>query len=204
MRGQGFVLTSEQLTIGRGVENDVRIEDPRVSRRHAVIRWVRDVVTIEDAQSSAGVVVNNGRVTAPRTLRAGDRIRLGPVELELKGGSGPEPAPPRSADAGRPPHGQPVRQPRGAGRQASRVMAGGFACLLAGLVVAFVGYARWVSPILSCISRAQQVSGPATSCIDATGLLIAASGGLLMTVGMVMVIASLVMKRGVRRELARP
>jgi hypothetical protein len=82
-------------------------------------------------------------------------------------------------------------------------MTGGLAFLLAGVIVAAVGYTRWVSPILACINRAQEVAAPATTCIDSTGLLIAAAGGLLTTSGTVMVIVSMVMKRSARRELAR-
>ncbi|MBV9594894.1 MAG: hypothetical protein JO147_13990 [Actinobacteria bacterium] len=83
-------------------------------------------------------------------------------------------------------------------------MAGGLAFMLAGLSVALVGYARWVSPILACINRAQKVAASAAACIDATGLLIAATGGLVMTIGTIMVIVGLVMKRGLRREPTDP
>lgn len=199
MRGQGFVLASDELTIGRAVENDVRIEDPHVSRRHAVIRRTNGVVTIEDAKSSSGVIVNGVRLTRAHILRAGDRVRLGSVELELNGvatspGQAATPAGPTSSQLAL--RLEPMR------RRARRVMAGGVALVLAGVITAAVGYAKWVSPILDCLNHPQQDLAPATSCIDAAGILIAAAGGLLLTVGTVMVIVSLLMRRGVQRELA--
>lgn len=203
MRGQGFVLTSEQLTIGRAIENDVRIDDPHVSRRHAVIRQSNGVVTVEDAQSSSGVIVNNLRVTGPRVLHAGDRVRLGSVELELNGsGASPSEAP-SPGETARPARSELVLRLEPMRRRARRVMAGGIVLVLAGLIVAAVGYAKWVSPILTCLSQAQNDMTPVTSCIDPAGIVITAIGGLLTTAGTITVVVSLFMKRGVQRELAR-
>ena len=54
------------------------------------------------------------------------------------------------------------------------------------------------------INRAQEVVARPTPPSDSTGLLIAAAaGGLLATSGTITVIVSMVMKRNVRRELAR-
>ncbi|MGO9788795.1 MAG: FHA domain-containing protein [Solirubrobacteraceae bacterium] len=92
LRGQTFALTHSEVNIGRAEENDVQLEDPYVSRHHAVLRRSGKTLTIEDAGSASGVLVNGVRATAPSRLRPGDRIRLGDVELELVGGEAESPS----------------------------------------------------------------------------------------------------------------
>jgi predicted component of type VI protein secretion system len=84
LHGQRFVLGDGELTVGRASTSDIRIDDPYVSRRHAVIHRAQDEVAIEDANSIAGVLVNGDRITGRTTLRVGDRIKLGSIELELQ------------------------------------------------------------------------------------------------------------------------
>jgi pSer/pThr/pTyr-binding forkhead associated (FHA) protein len=80
----GRTLTFGELTIGRAAGSDLRLDDPYVSRRHAVVRRTGDELVIEDAGSRAGVVVNDVRASGPTVLREGDRVSLGRVELELR------------------------------------------------------------------------------------------------------------------------
>jgi FHA domain len=89
----GCTLAFGELTIGRAPESDLRLDDPYVSRRHAVVRRTGDELAIEDAGSRAGVVVNDVRVSGPTVLREGDRVRLGRVELELQRVTGAAPQP---------------------------------------------------------------------------------------------------------------
>lgn len=84
VRGQEFPVRAGELTIGRGSTSDIRIDNPYVSRRHALIRRAGAEVVIEDAGSSAGVIVNGERVTEPRALQVGDAVRLGTVELMVE------------------------------------------------------------------------------------------------------------------------
>jgi FHA domain-containing protein len=59
------------------------LDDPLVSRRHALLLVTSNGVTIEDLQSRNGVVVN-GRPIAGRTeLSSGDKIAIGSQELTL-------------------------------------------------------------------------------------------------------------------------
>jgi pSer/pThr/pTyr-binding forkhead associated (FHA) protein len=85
VRGETFSIDRDELTIGRAEGNDVRLEDPYVSRRHAIIRREHGTLHIEDLGSSAGLIVNGVPTAEPALLRLGDRIRLGDVELELVG-----------------------------------------------------------------------------------------------------------------------
>jgi pSer/pThr/pTyr-binding forkhead associated (FHA) protein len=89
----GRTLAFGELTIGRAPGSDLRLDDPYVSRRHAVVRRTGDEVVIEDAGSRAGVVVNDVPTSAPTVLREGDRVRLGRVELELRRITGAAPQP---------------------------------------------------------------------------------------------------------------
>lgn len=66
--------------IGRAATADLRFEDPRVSRRHAIlVRYGRHVRMLDD-RSSEGTFVNGSRVVAT-DLSDGDVVRLGPVSF---------------------------------------------------------------------------------------------------------------------------
>jgi pSer/pThr/pTyr-binding forkhead associated (FHA) protein len=70
-----------EATIGRGNDCDFQINDANVSRRHAVIRRDWNEITVEDAGSKNGVVVNERRITKPTPLRDADEIMLGAMKL---------------------------------------------------------------------------------------------------------------------------
>lgn len=74
----GVVATS--ATVGRSRTCDVCIDDETLSRVHARVQRVGDDWTIEDSGSRNGSFVNGVRV-AKKTLRSGDRIRLGASAL---------------------------------------------------------------------------------------------------------------------------
>jgi pSer/pThr/pTyr-binding forkhead associated (FHA) protein len=76
-------LESTQLTIGRGLNNDVILEDTRVSRHHAQLRYRARRFWIADIGSTNGTFVNDEQV-AERSLRDGDVISLGGLELTFK------------------------------------------------------------------------------------------------------------------------
>ena len=74
-------LTRPITHIGRGLIADVRLEDPHVSRRHAIIA-IRgdgpDSVRVLDDRSSGGTYVN-GRAVTVANLQDGDIVRVGRV-----------------------------------------------------------------------------------------------------------------------------
>jgi hypothetical protein len=76
-------LESTQLTIGRGLNNDVILEDTRVSRHHAQLRYRARRFWIADIGSTNGTFVNDEQI-AERSLRDGDVISLGGLELTFK------------------------------------------------------------------------------------------------------------------------
>jgi Protein of unknown function (DUF3662)/FHA domain len=76
-------LESTQLTIGRGLNNDIILEDTRVSRHHAQLRYRARRFWVADLGSTNGTFVNDEQV-AERSLRDGDVISLGGLELTFK------------------------------------------------------------------------------------------------------------------------
>jgi hypothetical protein len=81
-------LTEGQFVIGRSAGCQLSLDDPLVSRRHAVLVVAGHTVTIDDEQSRNGVIVNGQRIGSVTALRAGDRVIIGSQELTLLG---PEP-----------------------------------------------------------------------------------------------------------------
>lgn len=78
-----FPLVGEEVRIGRGPENDIRLSDPSVSRNHAVIE--RDPLgwAIRDLGSTNGTRHNGTRIHRV-ALSPGDRLRIGSFELDAE------------------------------------------------------------------------------------------------------------------------
>ena len=72
-----------QVVLGRGTA-DVVIDDPEISRRHALVRVVGERVVIDDLDSMNGTWVNGQRITDTVELRPGDVVRLGSSVFELQ------------------------------------------------------------------------------------------------------------------------
>jgi hypothetical protein len=72
-----------KVVIGRE-DADLMLDDPEVSRRHAVLRRSGDSVVIEDLDSTNGTFVNGERIREPITVRCGDEVRLGRTTLEIE------------------------------------------------------------------------------------------------------------------------
>ena len=76
-------LDREKVILGRALEADVRVNDSKVSRQHAMVRTVRDDQTgankylISDCHSRNGTYLNGQRVTAEEELNNGDKITVG-------------------------------------------------------------------------------------------------------------------------------
>ena len=67
-----------EFPIGRSVDAALRPENATISRRHAVLRVSADgVVTIKDAQSRTGTLVNGAAATGMVRLDDGDTVTLG-------------------------------------------------------------------------------------------------------------------------------
>jgi two-component system, cell cycle response regulator len=70
-----------QYVIGRSGEAEIKLPDERVSRRHAALKWSGTGFSLVDLQSTNGTYVNGGKAGSIRLLD-GDKIRIGPHDLQ--------------------------------------------------------------------------------------------------------------------------
>ncbi len=80
-RSTDLELPPGDFVIGRSSECSLAVDDPLVSRRHALLRVTGDVVLAEDLGSRNGIVVNGERVTGARELQHLDTLHVGSQEL---------------------------------------------------------------------------------------------------------------------------
>lgn len=73
-----------QFVIGRSADCQLALDDPLVSRRHALLTVRGDSVTIEDLGSRNGVSLNGTKIDGPQKLAHGDHITIGGQEMVLE------------------------------------------------------------------------------------------------------------------------
>lgn len=71
--------------IGRTAGCQLSLDDPLVSRRHALLTVRDDTAVIEDLGSRNGVLVNGARIEGAKILADGDVIKIGSQEITLSG-----------------------------------------------------------------------------------------------------------------------
>ena len=82
LAGKEFTVGNE-ATIGRGQGCQVQLADSMVSQLHARLFRDNKGLNIEDLGSTNGTYLNGRKVGGPARLKKGDRVRVGPVELEV-------------------------------------------------------------------------------------------------------------------------
>ncbi|MDH4136641.1 MAG: FHA domain-containing protein, partial [Anaerolineae bacterium] len=60
-----FELVGPSITIGRGADNDIVIDDKMVSRHHARLEMQANTCLLTDLSSANGTWVNDRRISAP-------------------------------------------------------------------------------------------------------------------------------------------
>lgn len=86
-----FPLNQPVVNIGRRLDNQLIIDDPRVSRNHAQLRAIKGRFVVFDLNSTGGTFVN-GQRTSQSVLYPGDVISLAGVAL-IFGQDNPPPRP---------------------------------------------------------------------------------------------------------------
>jgi len=76
-------LSPGTFSIGRSAECQLSLDDPLVSRKHALLRVFDHEVTVEDAGSRNGVLVNGTKIDGAVKLADGDRITIGAQEMTI-------------------------------------------------------------------------------------------------------------------------
>jgi len=97
-----FELVDNEVHIGRELDNALRLADPSISRHHAVIRRTATGYEVQDLQSSNGVLVNGTRLPVA-TLKDGDRVTLGQIQMTFV-----DPVPPEALATMAVPAGEPA------------------------------------------------------------------------------------------------
>ena len=71
------IIIEKDVTIGRGAENDITIQDTALSRLHCRVMFVNGRCLIEDGGSRNGTLVNKGRISGKIELNDDDEIIIG-------------------------------------------------------------------------------------------------------------------------------
>lgn len=99
LRGQVISLANGYNIVGRGQVN-MRLNDQRVSERHAALYAAGGQVTVEDLGSRNGTTLNGQSVQGRQPVRPGDVLGFGPVRARYE--TPPLPAPSTTAPAYQP------------------------------------------------------------------------------------------------------
>lgn len=73
------------LSLGRASDNQIRLDERNVSRKHARIAANNNQVTIEDLDSFTGIKINGDRISGRSSVFQGDRIQVGDFVLQIMG-----------------------------------------------------------------------------------------------------------------------
>jgi len=91
--GERRVPIEGELTLGRADDAGLVIDDPEISRTHAVITQSADGIEIRDLSSLNGTWVNGERINATTALAPGDVVKVGKTRIEVIVAGGPVYAP---------------------------------------------------------------------------------------------------------------
>jgi len=78
--GKMFKLPVGEITLGRSLEADIRLEDEGVSRLHLKMQRDDEGVSLVDLDSTNGTYINGAKIHRHR-LRDGDRVQVGSVTI---------------------------------------------------------------------------------------------------------------------------
>ncbi|HFD38484.1 MAG TPA: FHA domain-containing protein [Anaerolineae bacterium] len=81
--GQSFRIHRSAIA-GRSSSVHIVLHDPLASRQHAEFRAEGNTLMVRDLGSQNGTYVNRVRITAPCTLRPGDRLMIGNTTFQVQ------------------------------------------------------------------------------------------------------------------------
>jgi len=79
-----YELGKDPVTIGRGDECTIRLEDRVASRRHARVYCMEEQWWVEDLASRNGTFVNGQQISGPQRLHRDDRVQIGQALVVFK------------------------------------------------------------------------------------------------------------------------
>lgn len=78
-----FPIAEEKTILGRRQDCQLRIPTKDISRQHCVLQMQDKALVVKDLGSSNGTFINGKRI-AEAELKAGDRLRVGPVTFVVQ------------------------------------------------------------------------------------------------------------------------
>jgi pSer/pThr/pTyr-binding forkhead associated (FHA) protein len=82
--GKVIPVTSTEFVIGRDPQCQLRPASPAVSKQHCGIAVRDGKVFVRDCGSTNGTFLNGEQIAGEREANSGDRLRVGPLEFDLK------------------------------------------------------------------------------------------------------------------------
>lgn len=79
-QGKRFELDGTEVSIGRGVRNQIRVLDTEMSRQHAMLTYADGAFILTDRNSSNGTFLNGVQIASHR-LTNGDQLQIGRTTL---------------------------------------------------------------------------------------------------------------------------
>lgn len=76
-QGQRLELKRTIITIGRGEDNDIWLDDDMASREHAEIAWDKGLVYVTDCNSLNGVLLNGQRIRGSALIEPNELLEIG-------------------------------------------------------------------------------------------------------------------------------
>ncbi len=83
LEGKSFDLIEERITIGRALDNMIRVDDGTVSHHHAMMALESGEYKLRDLNSTNGTRVNGLRIVET-AIHNGDLVRVGSVEMRYE------------------------------------------------------------------------------------------------------------------------
>jgi pSer/pThr/pTyr-binding forkhead associated (FHA) protein len=80
-RGNCYKLDKLPMSVGREVQRDIQVMDPKVSRKHLVIKKDGENIVVCPAEAKNGVWINGKKIEGDAALKDSDRIIIGETEL---------------------------------------------------------------------------------------------------------------------------
>jgi predicted component of type VI protein secretion system len=115
-KGKAIHIRLPQFLVGRDPQCHLRPVSPLISKRHCAILQKEGRVFLRDFDSTNGTFVNGERVNGQQELKVGDRLKIGPIEVEVRLETAPgvnKPTPPpatKGAQAAAPESAAPAEQ----------------------------------------------------------------------------------------------
>jgi len=96
--GKVIPITTTDFVIGRDPQCQLRPASPAVSKQHCGVAVRDGKVYVRDCGSTNGTFLNGEQIAAEREVQSGDRLRVGPLEFDVKIEIGAPAAKPATAE----------------------------------------------------------------------------------------------------------